>query len=107
MGSFFSGSAWEYDELTDEYYLRLFAKGQPDLNWENEECRQAIYNSAMKSWFDKGVDGFRIDVAGLYSKDQSFKDAPIVFPDQIYQPSGELTSMDQEFMNFIKKCIVK
>ncbi|KAL1577004.1 Alpha amylase catalytic [Candida albicans] len=91
-GSFFSGSAWEYDELTDEYYLRLFAKGQPDLNWENEECRQAIYNSAMKSWFDKGVDGFRIDVAGLYSKDQSFKDAPIVFPDQIYQPSGELTS---------------
>ncbi|KAL6451363.1 MAL2 Alpha-glucosidase [Candida maltosa Xu316] len=90
--SYFSGSAWEYDETTGEYYLRLFAKGQPDLNWENETCRKAIYDSALKFWLDRGVDGFRIDVAGLYSKDQSFADAPIVFKDSIYQPSGHLTA---------------
>ncbi|KAK6874639.1 Alpha-glucosidase [Candida tropicalis] len=90
--SYFSGSAWEYDEPTGEYYLRLFAKGQPDLNWESEECRKAIYNSAVKSWLDKGVDGFRIDVGCLYSKVQTFEDAPIVFKDSIYQPSGDLTA---------------
>lgn len=84
--SYFSGSAWEYDETTDEYYLHLFAKTQPDLNWENEECRNAIYDSAVKFWFEKGIDGFRIDTAGMYSKDQRFLDAPIVFPDNEYQP---------------------
>ncbi|RCK65245.1 Alpha-glucosidase [Candida viswanathii] len=90
--SYFSGSAWEFDEATDEYYLRLFAKGQPDLNWENEECRKAIYDSALRFWLDRGVDGFRIDVAGFYSKDQSFADAPITYVEQLHQPSKELTS---------------
>lgn len=85
-GSYFSGSAWKYDEKTDEYYLHLFAESQPDLNWENEETRKAIYKSALTFWFDKGVDGFRIDTAGMYSKVQSFPDAPIVFPDQEFQP---------------------
>lgn len=85
-GSYFSGSAWKYDELTDEYYLHLFAESQPDLNWENEETRQAIYKSALSFWFEKGVDGFRIDTAGMYSKVQTFPDAPIVFQDQEYQP---------------------
>lgn len=84
--SYFSGSAWEYDETTDEYYLHLFAKNQPDLNWENEECRNAIYKSALSFWFEKGIDGFRIDTAGMYSKDQRFLDAPIVFPDTEFQP---------------------
>lgn len=84
--SYFSGPTWEYDEKTGEYYLHLFAKGQPDLNWENKECREAIYKSAIKFWLDRGVDGFRIDTAGMYSKHQDFRDAPIVFPDQIYQP---------------------
>ncbi|MCP8717760.1 MAG: alpha-glucosidase [Asgard group archaeon] len=90
--SYFSGSAWEYDEPTAEYYLRLFAKGQPDLNWENEECRNAIYDSAIRFWLNRGVDGFRIDVAGFYSKEQSFTDAPITYVDQLHQPSKELTS---------------
>ena len=90
--SYFSGSAWEYDEPTGEYYLRLFAKGQPDLNWENEECRKAIYDSAIRFWLNRGVDGFRIDVAGFYSKEQSFTDAPITYVDQLHQPSKELTS---------------
>ena len=84
--SYFSGSAWTYDETTGEYYLRLFANGQPDLNWENEECRNAIYDSALKFWYDRGVDGFRIDTAGLYSKVQTYPDAPIEFPDQEFQP---------------------
>jgi oligo-1,6-glucosidase len=85
-GSYFSGSAWKYDETTDEYYLHLFAESQPDLNWEVEETRQAIYKSALTSWFEKGIDGFRIDTAGMYSKVQSFPDAPIVFPDVEFQP---------------------
>ncbi|EMG46571.1 MAL2 Alpha-glucosidase [Candida maltosa Xu316] len=101
--SYFSGSAWEYDETTGEYYLRLFAKGQPDLNWENEECRKAIYDSALKFWLDRGVDGFRIDVAGFYSKDQSFGDAPIFFKDQIYQPSKSLTSNGPRIHEFHKE----
>lgn len=63
--SYFSGSAWEYDEHTGEYYLRLFAKEQPDLNWENEETRKAIYESAMRFWLEKGIDGFRVDVVNL------------------------------------------
>lgn len=85
-GSYFSGSAWEYDETTGEYYLHLFAKTQPDLNWENEECRKAIYKSAVQFWFDRGIDGFRIDTAGMYSKVQTFPDAPIVVPDFEHQP---------------------
>lgn len=84
--SVFSGSAWKYDELTDEYYLHLFADSQPDLNWESEAARRAIYDSALLFWLKKGIDGFRIDVAGLYSKDQAFPDAPIVIPDLEWQP---------------------
>lgn len=63
--SHFSGSAWQWDELTQEYYLHLFAKEQPDLNWENEETRKAIYDSSMRFWLDKGVDGFRIDCVNM------------------------------------------
>lgn len=85
-GSYFSGSAWQYDELTDEYYLHLYFPSQPDLNWENKKTRSAIYDTALKFWFDKGVDGFRIDTAGVYSKDQRFLDAPIVFPESEFQP---------------------
>ncbi|KAH8690618.1 hypothetical protein BGW36DRAFT_350080 [Talaromyces proteolyticus] len=74
----FSGSAWQWDEPTQEYYLHLFAKSQPDLNWENPAMRQAVYDSAMKFWLDKGVDGFRIDTITIYSKDPSFPDAPVL-----------------------------
>ena len=63
--SYFSGPTWEYDEHTGEYYLHLFAKEQPDLNWENEETRQAIYDSAMRFWLEKGVDGFRVDTVNM------------------------------------------
>ncbi|KAK4124010.1 glycoside hydrolase family 13 protein [Parathielavia appendiculata] len=85
--SYFSGQAWEYDEQSGEYYLHLFAKEQPDLNWENEETRKAIYHSAMRFWLDKGVDGFRVDVVNIYSKGVEFKDAPIVDPRFYEQPA--------------------
>lgn len=65
--SFFGGSAWEYDETTDQYYLHLFSKKQPDLNWENETLRKEVYDM-MKYWFDMGIDGFRMDVVSMYSK---------------------------------------
>ena len=55
----FGGSAWEWDETSQEYYLHLFCPEQPDLNWESEAARNAIYESAVKFWLDKGVDGFR------------------------------------------------
>ncbi|WP_047982712.1 glycoside hydrolase family 13 protein [Ornithinibacillus contaminans] len=65
--STFSGSAWQYDEATEEYFLHLFSKKQPDLNWENETLREEIY-SMMKWWLDKGIDGFRMDVINFISK---------------------------------------
>ena len=70
----FGGSAWDYDERTGEYYLHLFSKKQPDLNWENPNVRQEIYRM-MRFWMDKGVDGFRMDVMPFISKRQDFPDA--------------------------------
>lgn len=70
----FGGSAWEYDEVAQQYYLHLFDKTQADLNWENEEVRREIYK-IMKFWADMGVAGFRLDVINLISKDQRFPDA--------------------------------
>jgi trehalose-6-phosphate hydrolase len=69
----FGGPAWEYDERTDEYYLHLFDVTQADLNWENQDLRNEVYNM-MNFWFEKGVDGFRLDVINLISKDQDFPD---------------------------------
>jgi oligo-1,6-glucosidase len=63
----FSGSAWQYDERSGEYYLHLFSPKQPDLNWENPEVRRAVYDM-MSWWVDRGVDGFRMDVINLISK---------------------------------------
>jgi oligo-1,6-glucosidase len=65
--SAFSGSAWQFDERSGEYYLHLFSRKQPDLNWENPEVRRAIYDM-MIWWVDRGVDGFRMDVINLISK---------------------------------------
>lgn len=71
--SFFSGSTWEYHEPTGEYYLHLFSRKQPDLNWENPQVRAAVH-SMMRSWLDRGVDGFRMDVINLVSKDPQLPD---------------------------------
>lgn len=66
-GSFFTPSAWKYDATTDEWYLHLFSEKQPDLNWENEQVREEIYN-LVNRWFDKGIDGFRMDVINVIAK---------------------------------------
>ncbi|MBP3930170.1 MAG: alpha-glucosidase [Peptostreptococcaceae bacterium] len=81
--SIFSGSAWEYDEETNQYFLHLFSKKQPDLNWENENLRQAVY-SMMKFWLDKGIDGFRMDVCNLFSKAEGLPDIGEEGPEGIY-----------------------
>ena len=67
LTSAFSGSAWQLDEASGQYYLHLFSKKQPDLNWENEKVRKAIYDM-MNFWIDKGVGGFRMDVIDLIGK---------------------------------------
>jgi oligo-1,6-glucosidase len=71
--SFFSGSTWELDEATGEYYLHLFSRKQPDLNWENPDVREAVH-SMMRWWLDRGVDGFRMDVINMISKVTSLPD---------------------------------
>ncbi|MFP3721530.1 alpha,alpha-phosphotrehalase [Niallia circulans] len=69
----FGGNAWQYDEKTGQYYLHLFDVTQADLNWENEKLRNEVYKM-MQFWFEKGVDGFRLDVINLISKNQDFPD---------------------------------
>lgn len=72
LRSAFGGSAWEYEEQSEEYYFHIFSKKQPDLNWENEEMRQDIYKM-MNFWLDKGIGGFRMDVIDLLGKDPDQK----------------------------------
>lgn len=74
-GSCFSGSAWQYDEATDQWYLHLFSRKQPDLNWANPKVRDEIF-SMMTWWCDKGVDGFRMDVIGMIGK-ENYNDGPV------------------------------
>lgn len=70
---FFGGSTWEYDEQTEEYYLHMFTVKQPDLNWENPKVRKEVQD-IVRYWFEKGVDGFRMDVISLISKRPEYKD---------------------------------
>jgi oligo-1,6-glucosidase len=72
-GSWFGGSTWEYDDATQQYYLHCFAKQQPDLNWANDAVRRDVF-SLMTWWCDKGIDGFRMDVISMISKDPRFPD---------------------------------
>ncbi|GEL98648.1 glycoside hydrolase family 13 protein [Cellulomonas terrae] len=75
-GSFFGGSVWELDERSGEYFLHLFSRKQPDLNWENPQVRNAVYDM-MRWWLDRGVDGFRMDVINLISKDTTLPDGVV------------------------------
>ncbi|KAF3923837.1 Alpha-glucosidase [Orbilia brochopaga] len=83
--SAFGGSVWEWDEATQEYYLHIFAKEQPDLNWENPEVVEAVHD-IMRFWLDRGVDGFRMDVINFISKAVGY-------------PDGEITNPDAELQN--------
>ncbi|MCA1056195.1 alpha-glucosidase [Rossellomorea aquimaris] len=73
--SIFGGSAWKYDEKTDQYFLHVFSTKQPDLNWENEEVRDALYDT-VNWWLDKGIDGFRIDAISHIKKRPGLPDMP-------------------------------
>lgn len=73
--SIFGDSAWEYDENTNQYFLHIFTRRQPDLNWENTEMRQAIYNM-INWWLDKGIDGFRVDASSHIKKEEGLEDMP-------------------------------
>ncbi|KAM0284971.1 hypothetical protein ACHAQH_001660 [Verticillium albo-atrum] len=85
--SYFNGSAWKWDEHTQEYYLHLFATEQPDLNWENDAVRDALHESAMHFWLRRGVDGFRVDTVNMYSKGVELRDAPVVDHKNYEQPA--------------------
>ena len=82
--SFFGGSAWKYDKPTDEYYLHLFTKKQPDLNWDHPKVRQEMYE-IMDYWFQKGVDGFRLDVISVISKRPGLPDTDTTNFNEIIQ----------------------
>ena len=75
-GACFGGSAWELDEHTGMYYLHCFSRKQPDLNWENPKVRDEVFDM-MNWWCEKGIDGFRMDVISMISKDPSFPDGPV------------------------------
>lgn len=106
----FQGSTWEYDEGLGLYYLHLFVPQQPgppcpscatssmliheaDLNWEKDEVRHALYEEAVRFWLKRGVAGFRIDTANLYSKRYPLKDFPVTVPGQPYQPGVRLHTL--------------
>ncbi|KAH5042174.1 hypothetical protein HBI75_036760 [Parastagonospora nodorum] len=101
--SYFAGGTWTWDEQTQEYYLHLYDKTQPDLNWENEDCRRAIYDSAMRFWLDKGIDGFRVDTVNKYSKVLPFRDAPVTDPTSIIQPAAQMWCSGPRTHEFIKE----
>src|SRR6266480_1479715 len=91
--SYFSGSVWKWDETTQEYYLHLFAKEQPDLNWDNPKVVEAVHD-ICHFWLKRGVDGFRMDVINFISKEPGLPDAPVTNPDPMakYQDGSRFFS---------------
>ncbi|EKM75213.1 hypothetical protein AGABI1DRAFT_123320 [Agaricus bisporus var. burnettii JB137-S8] len=100
--SVFQGSAWDLDEETKEYYLHLYVSKQPDLNWENPDVREAVYD-LMKFWLDRGCDGFRMDVINLISKTDGLPDAPISAPGEFYQPASMYFANGPRVHEFLKE----
>ena len=99
--SYFSPSAWQLDETTGEYYLHLFSRKQPDLNWENPKVRAEVFE-LMRWWLDKGIDGFRMDVINLISKQPGLPDAPVVTPDR-YQWGGECFTNGPRLFEYLQE----
>lgn len=100
--SFFTPSAWSYDEKTGQWYLHLFSEKQPDLNWENPKLREAVY-AMMNRWFDRGVDGFRMDVISLIAKAPGLPDGQgdgyVFAPEQFaFQPKLH------EYLREMRRC---
>ena len=90
--SFFGGSAWKKDPISNDYYLHYFSKKQPDLNWENNKVRKEVHE-LMKFWLEKGIDGFRMDVIPFISKDQDFNNLSkkeLLNPEKVYASGPRL-----------------
>ncbi|MDB9902254.1 alpha-glucosidase [Flavobacteriaceae bacterium] len=90
--SFFGGSAWKKDSISNDYYLHYFSKKQPDLNWENSKVRKEVHE-LMKFWLEKGIDGFRMDVIPFISKDQDFNNLSkkeLLNPEKVYASGPRL-----------------
>ncbi|KZO97428.1 glycoside hydrolase family 13 protein [Calocera viscosa TUFC12733] len=102
MSSFRGSSAWTWDEHTGEYYLRIFTEEQPDLNWDNEEVRRAVYED-MRFWLDKGVDGLRMDVINMISKPAGLPDAPVTEEDRFLQPAWKTFTNGPRVHEFLKE----
>ena len=98
--SYFSGSAWQFDEATGQYYLHLFSRKQPDLNWENDKVREEVFD-LMTWWCEKGIDGFRMDVISLISKVQTFPDG--VSYDGLYGDSTPYTVSGPRVHEFLRE----
>jgi oligo-1,6-glucosidase len=99
--SSFGGSAWQYDEATGEYFLHLYSKKQPDLNWENPKVRAEIY-AMMHWWLKKGIDGFRMDVINMLSKVPGLPDAPVVTNNR-YQYAGQYFTHGPRLLEFLQE----
>jgi oligo-1,6-glucosidase len=106
--SFFdeNANAWKYDEQTNSYYLHIFSVKQPDLNWENPKLRQEIYD-AVRFWFDKGVDGFRMDVITFISKDLPFKELPAKYVGNFVQYYAEGPKLHEYLQEFNREVLSK
>ncbi|CAA7269704.1 unnamed protein product [Cyclocybe aegerita] len=100
--SVFQGSAWEWDENTQEYYLHLYVAKQPDLNWENPEVREAAWE-VMRFWIGRGCDGFRMDVINLLSKVDGLPDAPITVPGENLQPASMCFANGPRIHEFVQE----
>ncbi len=99
-GAFFGGPAWQYDEETGQYYLHLFTPKQTDLNWTNEKVRQDVYEM-MTWWCEKGIDGFRMDVINLISKDENFPDGKMLASG--YTDPGPYTANGPHVHEYLKE----
>ena len=100
-GSVFSGSAWEKDGLTDSYYLHLFSKKQPDLNWEHQPLREEVYQ-LMEYWLEKGIGGFRMDVINFISKDMKLPDGAVQ-PNKIYGDGSKYFMNGPKIHSYLKE----
>ncbi|KAG0651380.1 Maltase [Hyphodiscus hymeniophilus] len=97
----FQGSAWEWDEGTQEYYLHLFAVEQPDLNWENSKVRDAVHD-IIRFWLNRGASGFRMDVINFISKEPGLPDAPVSDPNSEWQDGSRYFSAGPRLHEYLK-----
>ncbi|SPO05475.1 related to oligo-1,6-glucosidase [Cephalotrichum gorgonifer] len=97
-----ANSAWTWDPETEEYFLSLFTPYQPDLNWENPDVREAVYD-ILRFWIDKGTAGFRMDVINLISKDQSFADAEVADVSRPYQDGRKFYANGPKLLDYLQE----